>query len=200
MSVSLWKLFCSSKGAQGLPESTPETPWEAPACSAVPQMVPAVWILRLNQKFGKERGWSLFQFFSPFHRGNFYLSPLKIFILYLKHTRLQADAFGFFLSLEASAVAHWHQQNPCHNRQTCFTKHRANARMNQQVVPTITELAQKDPRRGFLKQKARLEAFTSFLIFKVLQSEKVPVEIKELRYNYPWGLRTLAEIPFQSAV
>lgn len=68
------------------------------------------------------------------------------------------------------------------------------------MVPTLTKLAQKDPRRGVLKQKARLEAFASLLIFKILQSEKAPVEIKELRYNYLWGLRTLAEIPFQSVV
>lgn len=148
----------------------------------------------------REGGRSLFQFFSLFHRGNFHPFPLTIFILSIKHTRLQADVFGFFLSLEASAGSHWQQQNPCHGRQTCFLKHWANARMNQQVVPTLTKLAQKDPRRGVLKQKARLEAFASLLIFKILQSEKAPVEIKELRYNYLWGLRTLAEIPFQSVV
>jgi len=41
-------------------------------------------------------------------------------------------------SLGASAVAHWHQQNPCHDREARFQKHGANARMNQQMVPTLT--------------------------------------------------------------
>lgn len=44
----------------------------------------------------REGGRSLFQFFSLFHRGNFYPFPLTIFILSLKHTRLQADVFVFF--------------------------------------------------------------------------------------------------------
>lgn len=140
-------------------------PWNScgrTACSSVPETVPEVCILRPDASSGKEVQ-SSFQYFFLFHKGNFCPFPLTIFILYLNHAWPHVDACGFF--------PHWKvllwliSTNRTFDRQTCLQKYRANARINQQKVYTLTGAAQKNSRR-FLKQKAKLAALTSVLTSK----------------------------------
>lgn len=49
-----------------------------------------------TESLGKGERIVLISFISLLHTGNFCPFPHTIFIIYLKHTRLQGDAFGFF--------------------------------------------------------------------------------------------------------
>lgn len=92
-------------------------PWNSHGSTAhpsVPEMAPAVWILRPDASTLKDGNTV---FFSLFHKGNFCPFHLTIFILYPNHAELQVDACEILSSLKDFAVAHQHQQNPW---QTCM--------------------------------------------------------------------------------
>lgn len=99
------EIFCSLKGAAR------RQPWNScgsTACSSVPETVPGDQ-MQVQERMEVQ---SSFQYFSLFHKINFCLFFLTIFILYLNQARLKVDTCEISSSLKGSAVDHQHQQNP----------------------------------------------------------------------------------------